>query len=153
VKEPGRNKADSMNIVVPRAKSGPKWPSDANVTPAKPPKWIKKVVPNPVTAPVVTRVIARASGSKAAVGGVKKTTTAAPKRRVPPSRMLAVASSVESQESLPHELLPQGLVLDVTTRPERETSLHITSTASAGGASVSNVVAAIAVAFFSWSDC
>jgi hypothetical protein len=106
VKALGKRKADSVDIVVSRAKSGSKRPSDANMAPAKPAKWIKKVAPNPAAAPVMTRVIVGASGSKGAASGAKRAAVTSPKRRVPALRMLAKASSVESQESSPHEPLP-----------------------------------------------
>jgi hypothetical protein len=97
------------------------------VAPAKSAKRIQKAASNPVSPPVATRVIARAFGSnpvsKGVDSGVKKTTAAAPKRSVPASRMMAEASSAESQESSPHEPLPQGSVPKVAARPEHEASL------------------------------
>jgi hypothetical protein len=105
MKAPGKRKLTPW-ILLCREQYGSKRPSDANMAPAKPAKWIKKVAPNPAAAPVMTRVIVGASGSKGAASGAKRAAATSPKRCVPALRMLAKASSVESQESSPHEPLP-----------------------------------------------
>jgi hypothetical protein len=142
VKAPGKKKAEPLKIVVSWTKSGSKTPSDVEVASTEPAKRVKKVVPNPAVAPTPVWATVGASGSRGATEGAKAT-SATQKHRVPASRMLAEASSTESLESSPHELLPRASPPEVVMRPERESSLHITSRIYVGGASISDVVAAI----------
>jgi hypothetical protein len=98
-----------LNIVVPRTKIGSKQPSDAEVDLAKLVKLTKKSAPSLAVVLAVACVSIRASVSKGAASDVKKTVTLAQKHRVPASRMVAEASSVESHESSPHDPLPEAV--------------------------------------------
>jgi hypothetical protein len=112
VKAPGKKKAEPLKIVVSWTKSGSKTPFDVEVASTEPTKRVKKVVPNPAVAPTPVWATVGASGSRGATEGAKAT-SATQKHRVPASRMLAEASSTESLESSPHELLPRASPLEV----------------------------------------
>jgi hypothetical protein len=140
----GRKKDEALRIVVPRTKTSSKWPSDAEVASVKPVKWTKNVAPSLAVSPAVARVSTGASGCKGVANCVKKVAVLVQKCHVPSSRMLAEASSVESNESSSHDPLPRDSLLEVVSRPKREASLQITPTTDVSGALISSVVVAAA---------
>jgi hypothetical protein len=82
-------------------KGGLKRPSDAVVASAQPIKQTKKATFRLAVTMTTTGTAAGAYGSKVVVG-MKKTTVPARKHRVPAIGIMVEASSVKSQESLPH---------------------------------------------------
>jgi hypothetical protein len=129
---PGKKNAEPLNIVVPRAKSGVKRPSDVEIASAKPVKQTKKIALGSSAAPVAARVGAGTLGAKALAAGV----TPVRGRRIPPTCMLAEASSAESQESSPHDPLPKA-----ASKLAGDASLQLATAANISGASVSHAVA------------
>jgi hypothetical protein len=136
VKVPGKMKIEPLNIVVPWAKSSTKQPSDAEIALAKPVKRTKKIALGSSTAPAMAWVVAGASGAKALTAGTKRFATPVWGRRIPLARMLAEASSVESQESPPHDSLPKA-----ASKAAGDASLQLATTANISGALASHAVA------------
>jgi hypothetical protein len=81
-----------------------KRPSGTEVASVKSAKWTKLVVSNSLATPGVSQGVVGASSSKAPMVTTKKSSTSVKGRRIQPTSMLEVASSVESHESSPHNL-------------------------------------------------
>jgi hypothetical protein len=83
----------------------------------------------------MARVNARASGAMAPTASSKKV-TAPLGRRIPPARMSVEASSAESHESSPHNLLSKAAL-----KPACDASLQVVTVARGSRASSSHAVA------------
>jgi hypothetical protein len=107
--------------------------SSSVVPSAKEVKQTKKGALSSSVALGAARVGTVTSGSKALANGMKKAATPIQKRRIPLECMLAETSSEESQESSPHDPLPQA-----ATKAAHEASLQLAPAAYVSGASASH---------------
>jgi hypothetical protein len=103
--------------------------------------------------PVVMQGGVGASGTKAPTASMKKIAALARGRHIRSAHMLEVASSVESQESSPHNPPPKVASRSVMTSTAGDTtpswrtdaSLQLVTTAGGSGASASRVVATTSI--------
>jgi hypothetical protein len=103
-----KRKVGSLKIVVPKAKSGVKRPSDMELALVKPVKRMKKFILSSSKSPAPGLGNVRASSSKAPAATVTWVATSIKGRRIQPTFMFGAASPAESQESSPHNSMPKA---------------------------------------------
>jgi hypothetical protein len=116
-KVPAKKRAGRLKVILVKAKSDVKQPSDAEVATVKPVKLTRKITSNLSITPIQIRVDARASVSKAPVVSVKKSAAPIKGQWIQPAPLLEAALLVESQESSPHNLTPKA--------PEKTTNVAV----------------------------
>jgi hypothetical protein len=143
---PAKKKGGPLKIVVPKAKSGMKRPSDIELTLAKPVKKRRKFVLDVSAVPASGQGDAGAYHLTRWLPSQRKSQLLAKGQRIHLVSMLGAASPTEPQESSPHDPVPKTLegapVISVepaapSATADATTSLRLVTTTAGGQVSAS----------------